>query len=573
MLEWFEGKAFAMIRASRNSWRSRVIGSNPTRTTRLLLEALLVAAATLACVLPFLGRPLHVDDPLFVWIAQQIAAHPLDFYGFPVNWNLVALPVHEYTQNPPLASYWLALVGSALGWSEAALHAGMAVPTLLTTLGIWALARLLCAHAVWAVAIALATPVFLVSATTLMCDVPMLGFWCWAVFFWVLGHRRESPAWLFVAAAFVAVAGLTKYFGVSLVPLLAAHAIATRSRRMSPWAIAALSIPIACFIGYEWLTLHLYDRGLLSAAFGYARDVRGHAAGWQAVVNSLVYAVVYPGGCALPLALLAPWLGGRRFLALLGAFVAAFAALAWLVLDVRPPPESMPSFRLHGLVYSIAGAVLLALPVLDLARRRNAESLLLALWVAGTIAFAMFGNWAPNARSVLPLVPAVAILAVRRLEARGVLTSRGRWSLAAPLAVAFAAAFLVAYADYRHAVADRDAARRIVATYQHGDRQRVWYMSHWGFHYYLQQAGLAPLDVRGARLAAGDIYVQPQVASGRAGMIDPVIELVETLEVPAARLGSTASSVAGAGFYSQMIGPLPFTLGPQSAPSATSSIA
>ena len=89
-------------------WESWVIGSNPTPTTRLLVEALLVAAATLACVLPFLGRPLHVDDPLFVWIAQQLAAHPLDFYGFPVNWNLAALPVHEYTQNPPLTSYWLA---------------------------------------------------------------------------------------------------------------------------------------------------------------------------------------------------------------------------------------------------------------------------------------------------------------------------------------------------------------------------------------------------------------------------------------------------------------------------------
>ena len=144
----------------------------------------------------------------------------------------------------------------------------MAVMTVFATLGIWALARLLCAHAVWAVMIALATPAFLVSATTLMCDVPMLGFWCWAVFFWVLGHRRESPAWLFVAAAFVAAAGLTKYFGVSLVPLLVAHAIASGSRRMSLWSIVALSMSIACFAGYEWLTLHLYDRGLSARRSG-----------------------------------------------------------------------------------------------------------------------------------------------------------------------------------------------------------------------------------------------------------------------------------------------------------------
>ena len=31
-------------------------------------------------------------------------------------------------QNPPLASYYLALVGQVFGWSEIALHAGFLVP-------------------------------------------------------------------------------------------------------------------------------------------------------------------------------------------------------------------------------------------------------------------------------------------------------------------------------------------------------------------------------------------------------------------------------------------------------------
>ena len=38
------------------------------------------------------------------------------------------------------------------------------------------------------------------------------------------------------------------------------------------------------------------------------------------------------------------------------------------------------------------------------------------LWVIGTFLFAAFLNWTVNARSLLPLTPAVAILMTRRLE-------------------------------------------------------------------------------------------------------------------------------------------------------------
>ena len=60
---------------------------------------------TLLCLLPFSGRALHVDDPLFVWSGQQIVKHPLNPYGFQVIWDNYSEPMSEVTKNPPLACY------------------------------------------------------------------------------------------------------------------------------------------------------------------------------------------------------------------------------------------------------------------------------------------------------------------------------------------------------------------------------------------------------------------------------------------------------------------------------------
>src|SRR6478752_2605512 len=57
----------------------------------------------------FIGRAVHMDDPLFIWAAQQIRLHPFDPYGFSLNWFGGVSPMPDVTKNPPLVSYYLAL--------------------------------------------------------------------------------------------------------------------------------------------------------------------------------------------------------------------------------------------------------------------------------------------------------------------------------------------------------------------------------------------------------------------------------------------------------------------------------
>ena len=60
---------------------------------------ILLAAAVFACLLPFSGKAFNVDDTLFIYVARQITQHPLDPFGFKVNWFLDAVPMARETKN------------------------------------------------------------------------------------------------------------------------------------------------------------------------------------------------------------------------------------------------------------------------------------------------------------------------------------------------------------------------------------------------------------------------------------------------------------------------------------------
>jgi len=129
------------------------------------------------------------------------------------------------------------------------MHGAFLVPAVAAVLGTFFLAHRLSGSPLLAALLALFTPVFLVSATTVMCDVWLLALWVWSVHCWLRGLERHSYWLLLLASLLVAAAALTKYFGVSLVPLLAAYTVA-RERRLTS-RLLFLLIPNAIIGIYE----------------------------------------------------------------------------------------------------------------------------------------------------------------------------------------------------------------------------------------------------------------------------------------------------------------------------------
>ena len=100
----------------------------------------MIGIILLVCLGPFVNKAIHVDDPLFLWTGQWIQKHPANFFGFDVNWSVSAAPMWVAYRNPPLMSYFLAVVASVFGWNEIVLHlAGLAV-AFLAAAGVYSLA-------------------------------------------------------------------------------------------------------------------------------------------------------------------------------------------------------------------------------------------------------------------------------------------------------------------------------------------------------------------------------------------------------------------------------------------------
>ena len=160
----------------------------------------------------------------------------------------------------------------------------------------------------------------------------------------------------------------------------------------------------------------------------------------------------FAGGCALPALTFVPVIWSRRGIILGGAV----AGIAGLFVGMGGSSMLAPIAHDHRIVLSlqlalfIAGGVgALALAFTDWRRNRDPGSVLLLTWVlSGTWVFASFVNWTVNARSVLPMIPAVGILLARRLETLGNLAGKLRLAkLVVPLVVSAAVALWVTWAD------------------------------------------------------------------------------------------------------------------------------
>src|SRR5437763_8936008 len=270
-------------------------------------DAFLAIAAVIAALVPFLNKAFHIDDPLFLWMAQQLSQHPADPYGFSVNWYLSAKPIFSIMQNPPLNAYYMALAVKFLGWSELAMHGAYLVPAVAAVLGTFFLAQRLSGSPLLGTLLILFTPVFLVSATTVMCDVWLLALWVWSVNCWLSGLQRHGYWLLLLASIIAAAAALTKYFGLSLVPLLAVYTV-VQDRRLTS-RLLFLLIPVAVIIIYEVVTKAKYGHGLFSGAMIYPWEATAKAKPQS--LGQFLSGPSFTGGGLFSVSFYAPFLKSR----------------------------------------------------------------------------------------------------------------------------------------------------------------------------------------------------------------------------------------------------------------------
>ena len=149
---------------------------------------------------------------------------------------------------------------------------------------------------------------------------------------------------------------------------------------------------------------------------------------------------------------------------------------------------------------------------------------------------------------ILPLIPAAAILIVRRLEASERTFKLQRAKLVLPLLTSGALSLAVAWADADLANSARTATTLIHERAQAKGR-RVWFQGHWGFQSYMEAAGGRPLDFGAQELGPGDLVVIPENNNNTLPLKPELVVSQEEIQVPAHPWLTTMQRKLGAGFY------------------------
>jgi 4-amino-4-deoxy-L-arabinose transferase-like glycosyltransferase len=522
-------------------------------------EALAVAALTVLPLLPFLGKAFSIDAPVFVAVAEQIARAPLDPFGFEMHWDATSLAAAEFNRNPPLLSYWIAPWLALSGGAEWPVRLACLPFPLLASLSFLGIARRLGGDAFGATALLVATPAFLVLASSLLLDVPLLGCLLFAVYALLRGAEPGGEAWLWAAGTAAGAAALMKYAGLAALPLVAAGTWLLAGPR--PAALARVLLPGVILLG-AW-------GGLTAAQYGAVHflgstDVvvqRHRSAPW--LVGQLTAVPIYYGAALVfPVAIWLRTVAGRgRGIGLAAVALTLGLAVALLVLPWAAPARRGPPGpeELAIAALGFAGGLFLWLLLLD-PRGWWPTPLdrFLALWLAGWIVFSGLVNWHVNAADALVAAPPALLLLFRHPWLR----PTPRFARVAA-AASFGLAFLLAWADTQQADFHRTVAAEIAARVRPGEGAR-WMVGTWGFQHYVGRRGFSPVlpaSLGRPEIGAGDWIAAPRNVAQQdvAAFRDRYrLELVARWENRSWLPLRTTNPDAVAGFYSHRMGYAPF---------------
>ncbi len=177
-------------------------------------ESSLVAGLTALLTLPFIAKPWHVDEPLFLAVARHILAdpgHPLDFA---FNWYGKLAPMATINNTPPLFLYLLALALKLTGGAEWGMRLLFWPLNVLTAIGFYRLASRYLKEPLYPVLIAVAAPATALTWGLLYPENVAMLFGVWSMVWLVRGVDESRPKLVWLSAALLDLAILCKYAAI-----------------------------------------------------------------------------------------------------------------------------------------------------------------------------------------------------------------------------------------------------------------------------------------------------------------------------------------------------------------------
>ncbi len=496
------------------------------------------------------AKPVHVDDTLYLEVAKQIVAHPLDPYGGILNWQQIPERTYNVSISPPLLSYYFALIMLFAGENVIILHLSMIPWLLLATWAVFHLGERWASAGLLTVLLVIGGPAVVVGMN-LMLDVPLLACFCASVEFLARSLSGKSPPRILLASmAFASMGVAIKFPAVAIVPVFLVAAMT--SRRWGP-AFAALG-PIAVLFGWQALSRAIYGTSQVDSGMTFLSKLQTSLLP-QTVERTLTMTAIL--AMTFPVWLAVPWHGRRTIgpaLLALGAAMTAFWLLRSAPMNRLPIVTPVCLVAMFLGTYSLAGILR---PFRSWPSSSFDPRFFLGTWiVSGAAVVILFGPFVA-VRSFLPIQPPLAIWLIGSVAAE----HRRRIALSATAVVTLTLSAFLALADWHWAKYYEVIAQAIASQSFGPGKPTVMFAGHWGWQYYAERAGFKAWDARRLDSPPGTIVIVPLRADKQ--FIHPVVlsraQRISEFEVPHGPLSFTTwNREAGFRFYGGDFGQIPW---------------
>ncbi|MHB9111587.1 MAG: ArnT family glycosyltransferase [Thermoleophilia bacterium] len=524
----------------------------------LTRDLTILVITTLLLTVPFINMAFHWDDRDFIEQARIASKDPLKFHFEDYSSRGRFFETYPF-RHPPFISWYLAPVLRAGGESEPLLHGAYLVFPLIATLSMYSLSRRFTRQPLVASLLFTFSPGFIVMSHTLMGNLPGVSFWLLASALFVWGVDRSE--WkLLVASGFAAAASIMIFAqGLTLFPILFTYV--ALKRKFSLRILIAFLIPAVIYASWRFYFSSRYGH---PPAISYQVDFNA-----ETQMRSLI--VFIGGSIIFPLAMIVAFL--RRKIDLLIAFALIPPLVTWASFYYIAKSELTLVQGIQVAILAVAGFCIIygllsrsAAEVWKLIKNRSGsiDAIFLLVWFLGVAAIYAGTTTMPFVaiRHLLPLFAPVILLFARETESLWPRLPRLRTIfILSTLALTLAGGLAASIADYRLAGIYRSVAMQ--AKHKYADSPvKVWTLGEFGMRYYMEKEGFENLGVNSVA-SPGDVVFYSEV-SGR-GVVAPLPEgFYRRLSQCDVEDGFPVRSMnpwSGAGFYGNLMGPVPFTMG------------
>jgi 4-amino-4-deoxy-L-arabinose transferase-like glycosyltransferase len=512
-----------------------------------LREYGVAALAALLVTVPFLNKPVHIDDTFVLHVSARILEAPWNPFGGEINWFGHLLPVWEATTNPPFMSYWLAPAAALSDYSELWMHLAAVPFHVLFACAMFGLARRFGARP-WLPTLFLVGSVPFVVSGNLMRDVPAAALATAGALMLVPAVDRAPGSHKVWGGILLGLAILTKYSAAVLLPVLALYFVVARRPREIFW----LGIPVALLGLWCVHTWVVYGRP--HPWYLYLERSSAGGISWEDKLFGAL--AILGGGVLLAPAAILGLVRARPRVLLPGVGVLAVLVGWWALSFYRV------EFDWELVLWMGCGLLLLAAAVAGARSLPKAEALFLLAWLATAVLFSILFVPFQAVRHLILALPPLLVLLFRLLEVRWDSSRSLRMCCAVLLAAQFGLGLLVQAADYEYAATYRDFARRAARDYG-SDPGRLWFIGQWGWKFYAERAGFQMMHRDGPFPREGDLLLWPEKvhvgdAFARAADLRDRLEPVDSFVYPGRIPLRTMSVEAEAGFYAVIRRRIPF---------------